>query len=131
MLSPHGTVVRTQFNHISHVQAQKLALGRASRTLVVLGGMMEGGKGGRSDFLWGAVDRKVAGGRRGTGGGEGGERAGQGEKPQQGGAVGKSELKRMLRGYSPKPSTHSLELPTPGGKRSAGQMRTGIQLPRS
>lgn len=77
MLSPHGTIVRIQFNRVSHVQAQKLALGRASRTLVVLGGMMEGGKGGKSESLWDAVDRKGAGGMRGTGGGEGVERAGR------------------------------------------------------
>lgn len=79
MLSPHGTVVRTQFNPVSHVQAQQLALGRAPRTFMVFGRMMEGAKGGREDSLWGAVERKGAGGRRGTeaGGGRSLSREGQ------------------------------------------------------
>lgn len=39
---PHGTVVRTRFNPVSHVQAQQLALRRAPQTFVVFGRMMEG-----------------------------------------------------------------------------------------
>lgn len=35
------------------------------------GRMMEGAPGGREDSLWGAVERKGAGGRRGTGAGGG------------------------------------------------------------
>lgn len=44
--------------------------------------------GGRSDSLWDIVQRKEAGGMRGTGG-EGGKEAGRWEEPQQGGAVGR------------------------------------------
>ena len=59
-LSPHGTVVRIQCNPVSHVQAQKPALGRVPRTLVGFGRVMEGGKGGRNDSSWGTVERKGA-----------------------------------------------------------------------
>lgn len=95
---PHGTVVRTRFNPVSHVQAQQLALRRAPQTFVVFGRMMEGlrEEGRKGGFPPGSSGEER--GRR-----KEGHRSGRWEEPQQGGAVGNSELKRIQNDTAPSP----------------------------